>query len=323
MEPGAASEWGVPVASAPPAPVIPVLTAPTACGKTALALELAELSGGRSETEIVSADAFLVYRGLDIGTAKPTLQERARVPHHLIDVAEVQERYDVARYALGAQAAIADILERGRLPLVVGGTGFYLSALLGGLPLTPPSQPPLRAALEAELQSRGLDALLHEIERSSPAESQRMERNPRRVLRALEVFRTSGRWPADFGHSAPAYRYRVVAYTLPDAELVRRIPLRVADMFEQGWPAEAEWLAGRVDPAAQPRPTVWQALGYAQALACARGTLPEREARAQIEGATRQYVRRQLTWLRGQLKVPLLTLPEARRALAAALSLHD
>ena len=259
MEPGAASEWSVPAAPVRPDPIIPVLTAPTACGKTALALELAGLSGGRME--IVSADAFLVYRGLDIGTAKPTLQERARVPHHLIDVAEVQERYDVARYALGAQAAIADILERGRLPLVVGGTGFYLSALLGGLPLTPPSQPPLRAALEAELQSRGLDALLHEIERSSPAEAQRMERNPRRVLRALEVFRASGRWPGDFGHSAPAYRYRVVAYTLPDAELAARIPLRVADMFRRGWPAEAEWLAGRVDPAAQPHPTVWQGAG--------------------------------------------------------------
>ena len=127
---------------------VPILTAPTAAGKTSLAALLAHERGG---VEIVSADAFLVYRGLNLGTAKPTLEERLGVPHWLLDVADVTESYDVARYVEAAQAAIADILERGKTPLVVGGTGFYLSALMGGLPLTPKSEPAARAALERSL----------------------------------------------------------------------------------------------------------------------------------------------------------------------------
>ncbi len=121
--------------------VIPILTAPTAAGKTALALELAR----QFPLEIVAADAFTVYRGLDIGTAKPTPAEREAVPHHLLDVADVSEDYDVARYVREAEAAIGDVLGRGRVPLVVGGTGFYLSALVRGLPLTPPADPGVRA----------------------------------------------------------------------------------------------------------------------------------------------------------------------------------
>ena len=143
-------------------PTLPILTAPTASGKSALALRLA----GEFGLEIVAADAFTVYRGLDIGTAKPGADERRRVPHHLLDVADVRESYDVARYVSEAQAAIRGVLARGRTPLVVGGTGFYLSGLLRGLPLTPPGVPELRAQLEAELQERGLDALLAEIGRA-------------------------------------------------------------------------------------------------------------------------------------------------------------
>ena len=278
-----------------------------------MAVELALEAGG---VEIVSADAFLVYRDLDIGTAKPTLPERRGVPHHLLDVAGVSENYDVARYVGQAQAAIAGILERGNTPLLVGGTGFYLSALIRGLPLTPKSEPGARAALEAELQQRGLDALLAEIGASNPDEARRMERNPRRVLRALEVFRQTGRWPGEFGTTAPAYTYRVAAFSPPSELLERRITERAAAMFAAGWPAEAAWLASHVDPATVPRPTVWQTLGYEQALAVARGELSVQDAQQAASQATRQYAKRQLTWFRRQLGAEILE-PEAGRVQVA------
>ena len=278
-----------------------------------MAIELA-LQAGR--VEIVSADAFLVYRGLNIGTAKPTLPERRGVPHHLLDVAGVSENYDVARYVQQAQAAIAGILERGNTPLLVGGTGFYLSALIKGLPLTPKSEPQARAALEQELLERGLDALLAEIGASSPFEARRMERNSRRVLRALEVFRQTGRWPGEFGTTAPAYTYRVTAFSLPSELLESRILERAAAMFAAGWSAEAAWLASQVDPATWPRPTVWQTLGYEQALAVARGELRVQDAQQAASQATRQYAKRQLTWLRRQLGAEILEPEAARRVVA-------
>ena len=293
---------------------LPLLTAPTAAGKTALALQLAQ----EFDLEIVAADAFTVYRGLDIGTAKPTPQERAQVPHHLIDVVEAEQDYDVVQYVAQAEAALADILARGRVPLVVGGTGFYLSALTRGLPLTPPSDPLRRAELEAELYERGLDALLREIEAASPAEVVRMERNPRRVVRALEVYRATGRFPSEFGYSAPAYRYRVFAFTPPAPELERRIAQRTAVMLAQGWPEEARWLAGRVSPQQSPRPTVWQALGYPEALAVAEGRWSLAQAQDAIALATRQYTRRQLTWIRRQLG-PLESPEQVAAALRAVL----
>jgi tRNA dimethylallyltransferase len=299
---------------------IAVLTAPTAAGKTGMAIELA-LETGR--VEVVSADAFLVYRGLDIGTAKPTLTERQGVPHHLLDVAEVSENYDVARYVQGAQAALSEILERGNTPLLVGGTGFYLSALMKGLPLTPKSEARARAQLEQELSERGLDALLSEIERHNPAEARRMERNPRRVLRALEVFRQTGRWPGEFGNAAPLFSYRVAAFSPPPELLERRISERTDSMFAARWPAEAEWLASRVDPDTLPRPTVWQTLGYEQALAVARGDLSVQAAEQEVVQATRQYAKRQLTWFRRQLGAPILEPASARAQVAGWLAEHS
>jgi tRNA dimethylallyltransferase len=279
-----------------------MLTAPTAAGKSALALELGRGFG----LEVVSADAFTVYRGLDIGTAKPTLQDREAVPHHLLDVADVTEPYDVARFVREAEAAILDVLERGRVPLVVGGTTFYLAALLRGLPLTPPADPEVRAEVEAELAERGLDALLADIARSDPAEAARMERNPRRTVRATEVYRRTGRYPGSFGHSRPRFRYAVTAFTRPA-------------MFAAGWPGEAAWLAARVDPLARPRPTVWQALGYREALAVQHGELAVEEAAGQVAVASRQYAKRQLTSVRSQLGAAPLGLHEARERLTALL----
>jgi tRNA dimethylallyltransferase len=147
------------------APVL-MLTAPTAAGKTALALAL----GRDFPLEIVSADAFLVYRGMDVGTAKPTPEERARVQHHVVDVVDPWEAYDVTRFVQDAETAIADVLARGRVPLVVGGTGFYLSALMGGLPTVPRADRAVQMLVEADLARLGLDALLAEVERAAPHE---------------------------------------------------------------------------------------------------------------------------------------------------------
>lgn len=292
---------------------VPLLTAPTAAGKTALALELS----GRFGLEIVAADAFTVYRGLDIGTAKPTPAERRAAPHHLLDVVEVTEPYDVARYVREAEAAISGVLARGRVPLVVGGTGFYLSGLLRGLPLTPPADPRVRAEVEADLAARGLDALLAEVERRNPAEAARLERNPRRVVRALEVHRRTGRFPGEFGHRAPAFAYRVFAFTRPWPELEARVAARVAGMLASGWPGEAAWLAAQVPPEQAPRPTVWQALGYHEALAVARDKLTAGAAAERIALATRQYAKRQLTWTRTQLGAQPASPQAAAEALGA------
>ncbi len=302
----------------PAPPILPILTAPTAAGKTALALNLARQFGA----EIVAADAFTVYRGLNIGTAKPTPEELASVPHHLIDVADVTEDFDVARYRTLAEAAIADILTRGRLPLIVGGTGFYLSALTRGLPLTPPADRAAQAPIEAELQARGLDALLAEIAAVNPAEAARMERNPRRVVRALEVYRQTGKFPGEFGYTTPAFTYRVFAFSPELSVLEERIRQRTGAMLGAGWPQEAQWLAAQVPPGHLPRPTVWQALGYAEALAVAQGTLSAGPAAGQIALATRQYAKRQLTWTRQQLgaavQAPPQTSSDLERFLASA-----
>lgn len=298
----------------PPLPRrVPLLTAPTAAGKSALALHLAL----ESDLEVVSADAFTVYRGLDIGTAKPTPAERQAVPHHLLDVAEVTESYDVARYVQQAEAAIAGVLDRGRVPLVVGGTTFYLSALWRGLPLTPPADLAVRAAVEAELAERGLDALLADIAARDPAEAARMERNPRRVVRATEVHRRTGQYPGSFGHRPPRFSYAVTAFTRPGPELEARMQGRVEAMFAAGWADEAAWLAARLDPDTRPRPTAWQALGYGEAWAVHCGTLGEAEAAARIVLASRQYAKRQVTATRGQLGAALLTPQEAAVKLRA------
>lgn len=286
---------------------VPLLTAPTAAGKSALALALAQEFG----LEIVSADAFTVYRGLDIGTAKPTPAEREAVPHHLLDVADVTGNYDVARYVQEAEAAIAGVLERGRVPLVVGGTTFYLSALLRGLPLTPPADPLVRAAVEAELAQRGLDALLADIAATDPAEARRMERNPRRVVRATEVHRRTGQYPGSFGNRPPRFGYAVTAFTRPGPELEARMAVRVGAMFAAGWGGEAAWLASQLDPETLPRPTAWQALGYREAWAVSAGQLSEAEATARVVLASRQYAKRQLTAMRSQLGAQVLMPGEA------------
>ena len=292
-------------------PSLPILTAPTAAGKSALALRLAQDCG----LELISADAFTVYRGLDIGTAKPSAAERTQVPHHLMDVVDVTENYDVARWVADAEATAARLLAQGRRPLVVGGTGFYLRALTTGLPLAPAADPEMRAAVEAELAERGLDALLADIAAVRPDQLPRMERNPRRVVRALEVYRRSGHFPADFGWRGPRFAAQVFAFSPPLPELDARIAQRTQALLAAGWPQEAQWLAEQVPPDTSPLPTAWQALGYREALALAQGEVTLEQAAAAITGATRRYAKRQRTFIRTQLGAELLTAQAAEAAL--------
>ncbi|MFC6617140.1 tRNA (adenosine(37)-N6)-dimethylallyltransferase MiaA [Deinococcus radiophilus] len=237
------------------------------------------------------------------------------MPHHLLDVVDVTENYGVSGWIAEAEAVITDLLERGRRPLVVGGTGFYLRALTQGLPLAPAADPKLRSQLEAELAERGLDALLADIAQVRPDQLERMERNPRRVVRALEVYRQSGQFPSDFGHQAPRFTAQVFAFSPPLSELEKRAEARTRQMLAAGWPAEAEWLAAQVAPDTTPLPTAWQALGYREALALAHGHRTLDEAAEQITLATRRYAKRQRTFIRTQLGAELLSPQEGHAAL--------
>jgi tRNA dimethylallyltransferase len=282
--------------AAPPEPgvprrVVPVLAGPTASGKTAAVLRLAGGPGGRG-LEVVSADAMQVYRGLDVASAKPTAAERARVPHHALDLVEPAEPFSVAAWVAAAEAAIEDVWARGGRPLVVGGTGFYLSALQEGLPTTPPSDPALRAALEAELAERGLDALETELRAAAPADAARAQRNPRRVVRALEVLRATGRPPSAYPTKAPRFAVRTFVALPPPARLVARVHERVAGMIAAGLVDEVARLLATVPPGA----TVWQAIGPKEIAPALRGERPLADALADLAAATLRYAKRQRTW---------------------------
>ncbi|MBL8863456.1 MAG: tRNA (adenosine(37)-N6)-dimethylallyltransferase MiaA [Planctomycetes bacterium] len=296
------------------------LVGPTASGKSAVALLVAEAAGA----EIVSLDALQVYRGLDVGTAKPTAEERARVPHHLIDVADPRERYDVTRFLADLSVALASIRARGRRALFVGGTGFYLRALAEGLFRGPDVDPALRAELEERARRDGPAALHAELVRADPTAAARLHPNDvKRVVRALEVFHQTGRplsaWQTQWGRGAGAPR-TLVGLSVSVPELDRRIAARAQAMLAAGWPAEAVALraAGGLGP------TAAQAIGYAEALAVHDGTLTPAEAARRIALATRQFARRQRTWYRkfpdlrwldAERRAPADLAEEARRAL--------
>ena len=280
------------------------LVGPTASGKSAVALELA----GRLDAEIVSVDSMQVYRGLDIGTAKPTDAERARVPHHLVDVADLSEAFDAARFCTLARAALDDIRQRGRRALFCGGTGLYLKAWLEGLGDAPPSDAALRATLEAA----PLDQLLAELERTDPETFSKIDRaNPRRVVRAVEVLRLTGRpysaqrapWK-DRSTDAPAAR--CIGLGRAPEELRARIDSRVDAMFERGLVAETRSL---LDAGLESNRTAMQAIGYRQVVEHLRGErgLPDTVELVKIR--TRQFAKRQMTWFRRQMNVHWIAVP--------------
>ncbi len=273
------------------------LTGPTASGKSALALALA----ARFPVEIVSVDSAQVYRGLDIGTAKPPPEVRARIPHHLVDVCDPAEPYSAARFQEDALRAIRVIRARGRIPLLVGGTMLYFRALEQGLSPLPAADPGVRAELESEARRRGWPALHAELARVDPEAAARIHPNdPQRIQRALEVYRLTGR-PLTELQRAGVCRGRVrlhkAAVAPPGRERLRaRIAERFDCMLKEGLVEEVARLRARAD--LHPELPAIKAVGYRQVWRHLAGELSYGEMRAQAIMATCQLAKRQLTWLR-------------------------
>ena len=275
------------------------LAGPTASGKTAAALAIARAWAHARPIEIVSVDSALVYRGMDIGTAKPTPEERAQVPHHLIDLIEPSEAYSAARFVGDAPRLIAEITARGRLPLLVGGTMLYFKALFEGLDAMPAADRGVRAALAQQLEREGLHALYRELQRVDPVTAARLKpADQQRIQRALEVYRVSGQPLSAFHTDKPAHPLPPLISLEPDDRgwLHARIEARFHQMLADGLVDEVRHLAERGDLNAD-LPSM-RCVGYRQTWeALVAGDLSELPERG--VAATRQLAKRQITWLRG------------------------
>jgi tRNA dimethylallyltransferase len=274
---------------------VAVVVGPTASGKSELALALAEAKGG----EIIGADSVQVYRHFDIGSSKASLEERARVPHHLIDVVDPGEPMDAASYAERAAAAIADVAGRGRLPIVCGGTFLWVRALLFGLAAAPPGDAQARERHARIAETEGRPALHARLAAVDPESAERLNPNDFvRVSRALEVFETSGRplsaWQGEHGFRTPRFKAKLFGIRWPNDELARRIARRTERALASGWIDEVERLVGLGYRDTRPM----QSVGYRQVLEHVDGKLPKDELLLAIDRATKVFARRQRTWLR-------------------------
>jgi tRNA dimethylallyltransferase len=269
---------------------------PTASGKSGLALRLAERCGG----EILNTDSLQVYRHFDIGTAKPTVAERARVPHHLLDCVEPEETYSAGRYVSDAQSVLAELGQRERVPVLCGGTGLYFRALLFRLAEVPPVPEAVRREVQARLAALGPAACHAELARIDPETAARVHPNDRvRIARGLEVFLASGRPLSRYHRERPflqqAHGVLSVGVHWERARLYERIGERVEAMLTAGWIAEVEGLLAKgYDPGLKP----FQAIGYREIVAMLQGRRPREGLAAAIATRTRQYAKRQLTWFR-------------------------
>ncbi len=273
-----------------------LIVGPTAVGKTELAIELAERlpRGG----EIVSADSRLFYRGMDIGTAKPTRDAQARVRHHLIDIADPDEILSLALFQQRASEAIADIHTRSKIPLLVGGTGQYIRAVTEGW--SPPEVEPderLRGELERMRDERGYDWLYAKLKSLDPEAAAKIDpRNYRRTIRALEVILSTGRrFSEQRRQSAPPYHLIAIGLTRPRSELYERVDQRIEAMFASGFPEEVRGLLAR---GYSPSLPTMSAIGYRECIQVIHGQLSEEQAKAEIRRATRVFVRRQANWFK-------------------------
>lgn len=290
----------------PPSPnELVVVVGPTASGKSALAMALCERFGG----ELVGADSVQIYRHFDIGSGKPTTDDRERVPHHLVDVAEPDDPLDAARYVALADDAIAEIRARGRVPVVCGGTFLWVKALLHGLAPSAPKDPRLRAEHEAFVAAHGRPALHARLAEVDPDSAGRLAPNDFvRVSRSLEVYELTGKtqtvWHEAHRFAEVRYRARLLGIEHPREDLDVRIARRTARWLAGGWLEEVGDLLerGYRDTRAM------ESVGYRQVREHLDGTLSDRELHGAIVRATRTFVRRQRTWLRDQ---PVTWLPAA------------
>jgi tRNA dimethylallyltransferase len=311
------AEKGPAVAAARPnmAGALVLLAGPTAAGKSAIAMALAERLGG----EIVAVDSMQVYRGLDIGTAKPIRAERDRIPHHLVDILDLSETFDAAQFVQRAQAAVAEIHQRGRVAILCGGTGLYFKAFLEGLS----GVPAMNWALRRELEATPLEALLAELRERDPATYEQVDRrNPRRVVRAVEVLRMTGksfwgqraRWGsggASSGHQGPVSFF---CFSRKADDLRRRIEARVERMFDLGLVGETKTLLAR---GLEQNQAAMQALGYRQVVEHLRGVRSLEDTVRVIKTRTWQYARRQMTWFRRQAQPEWIELEPGQEGLGA------
>lgn len=273
-----------------------VIAGVTAASKTAAALTIAR----RLDGELIGADSVQVYRGFDIGSAKPTAVELSAVRHHLIDVVNPDEAIDAAGFAALADAAIAEVQSRGRVPIVVGGTGLWLHALLRGLVVLPKPDAAIRAELEARADEIGLAALHERLVEVDPRGAANIHQNDRlRIVRALEVYRQTGRALGELreehGRGAPRYDARVFLLDLSRQELYVRLEARISAMLEAGWVDEVRALLQRWGPSVRPMNSV----GYRQIKEHVLDGVPLEVARQLAYKGTRIYTRRQRTWFRG------------------------
>jgi tRNA dimethylallyltransferase len=298
-------------------PTAYALLGPTASGKSALALRLAD----SHPVEIVSVDSAQVYRGMDIGTAKPSAAERTRVPHHLIDVVDPDERYSAGRFRQDAIRAVTDILGRKKLPLLVGGTMLYYRSLVSGLDDLPAANPEIRKEIKVEAQREGWPALHAELGKIDPKAAARiMPNDAQRIQRALEVFRLTGKPISELQRSeVRALPFSLQGWVLiPErGELHRRIEQRFDAMLRDGLADELRALKSKFD--LSPDLPSMRAVGYRQAWAFLDGQISEKDLREQGIAATRQLAKRQITWLRG---LPGLLRLDAGSPERAAVAFH-
>lgn len=300
------------------APRIVVITGPTATGKTRLGVLLAQQLGG----EVVSADSMQIYRRMDIGTAKPTAAEMQGVPHHLIDVAEPEESWSAAKFVDAATAACLDIISRGRLPIVVGGTGLYIDSLVQGRSFGAVDETGgTRRELEERFEEIGGAAMLRELAQLDPERAARLHpADKKRIVRAYEVYLLTGRTITELDRESrerePAFdaKYIILGWA-ERGELYRRIDARVDEMVAQGLFEEVEALLAS---GLGPDTTAMQAIGYKEAAEALRGECSREEAVEKIKRETRRYAKRQLTWLRrreGALRIDWEGAPDFAAAL--------
>ena len=280
-------------------PRVVAIGGPTATGKTALSVALAKEFGG----EVVNADSMQIYRGLDIGTAKPTAEERQGIPHHLMDFLPPEAPYSVADFTAAAAPLIEQLNSAGKLPIVTGGTGLYITSLMKGTAFAPEkSDPAIRARLQTEADEQGSAALYARLQQIDPAYAEKLHpNNLPRVIRALELFEATGRRMSEQQRAAlaaePPYRSLCICLTCRDrAELYRRIDRRVDSMLQNGVLEEAKLVYDNRETYR----TAAQAIGYKEFFPYFAGEMPLNDCANRLKQATRNYAKRQLTWFRHQ-----------------------